>query len=309
MSWHYLQALGEEFSAASYLAGIRWQRWNLNATRGSCCCNGSGMEFCRPSLCGTMSAPLTESRGAALSMSFQAASPVRTFQPQGKGQELTEPGAGSGLRCTESFARFDHATRSWKTLQCSLLEDSIEYSGTWPKQGIMRRGWCWALPMWVLRTGGTESGFWQRMPKGETFFHTPNCTGMDGGSNSRKALKRRLEARHMMPTPTACNAPNSGSNTKGPKSLLEVARTGWNPGETWPTPTCQDAKNNGSQSQQNRHSKPLNAVAGGALNPPWVEWLMGWPIGWTDLEPLEMDKFRSWLRLHSENLETFSKKN
>ena len=23
----------------------------------------------------------------------------------------------------------------------------------------------------------------------------------------------------------------------------------------------------------------------GQLNPPWVEWLMGWPIGWTDLKP------------------------
>ena len=29
------------------------------------------------------------------------------------------------------------------------------------------------------------------------------------------------------------------------------------------------------------------------LNPSWVEWLMGWPIGWTDLKPLEMDKFHN----------------
>jgi DNA (cytosine-5)-methyltransferase 1 len=26
---------------------------------------------------------------------------------------------------------------------------------------------------------------------------------------------------------------------------------------------------------------------GGQLNPDWVEWLMGWPIGWTDLEAEE----------------------
>ena len=31
----------------------------------------------------------------------------------------------------------------------------------------------------------------------------------------------------------------------------------------------------------------------GQLNPSWVEWLMGWPIGWTDLKPLETDRFRS----------------
>ena len=26
--------------------------------------------------------------------------------------------------------------------------------------------------------------------------------------------------------------------------------------------------------------------AGGHLNPDWVEWLMGWPVGWTSLDPL-----------------------
>jgi hypothetical protein len=29
---------------------------------------------------------------------------------------------------------------------------------------------------------------------------------------------------------------------------------------------------------------------GGSLNPTWVEWLMGWPLGWTDLKPLETGK-------------------
>ena len=41
------------------------------------------------------------------------------------------------------------------------------------------------------------------------------------------------------------------------------------------------------------------AVAtGGQLNPDWVEWLMGWPEGWTDLKPLGMDKFQVWLDSH-----------
>lgn len=35
-----------------------------------------------------------------------------------------------------------------------------------------------------------------------------------------------------------------------------------------------------------------------ALNPNWVEWLMGWPIGWTACEPLAMDKFRQWCDSH-----------
>jgi len=31
------------------------------------------------------------------------------------------------------------------------------------------------------------------------------------------------------------------------------------------------------------------------MAPQYAEWLMGWPIGWTDLKPLEMDGFRKWL--------------
>lgn len=40
------------------------------------------------------------------------------------------------------------------------------------------------------------------------------------------------------------------------------------------------------------------AELNGALNPAWVEWLMGWPIGWTDLRPLETDKCREWWHWH-----------
>jgi hypothetical protein len=32
--------------------------------------------------------------------------------------------------------------------------------------------------------------------------------------------------------------------------------------------------------------------------PTWVEKLMGWPDGWTDLRPLVTGKFQQWLRSH-----------
>ena len=38
---------------------------------------------------------------------------------------------------------------------------------------------------------------------------------------------------------------------------------------------------------------------GGKLNPEWVEWLMGWPIGWTELKPLAMDRWQQWQQQHS----------
>jgi hypothetical protein len=66
----------------------------------------------------------------------------------------------------------------------------------------------------------------------------------------------------------------------------------------YPTLTANDAKNCGSPSRKNRNTEPLDSIAGGPLNPTWCEWFMGWPIGWTALEPLETDKFQRWLQAH-----------
>ena len=67
----------------------------------------------------------------------------------------------------------------------------------------------------------------------------------------------------------------------------------------WPTPVTRDYKDSGSQeslqrARDKRESPGLGllvgAQGGGNLNPTWVEWLMGWPLGWTDLKPLATDK-------------------
>ncbi len=34
------------------------------------------------------------------------------------------------------------------------------------------------------------------------------------------------------------------------------------------------------------------------MNPEWVEWFMGWPIGMTGLQPLGTDRFQAWLSSH-----------
>jgi hypothetical protein len=55
----------------------------------------------------------------------------------------------------------------------------------------------------------------------------------------------------------------------------------------WPTPTARDWKSGkASDATHDRNSRPLSEVVGGALNPTWVEWLMGFPLGWTDCGPL-----------------------
>ena len=71
----------------------------------------------------------------------------------------------------------------------------------------------------------------------------------------------------------------------------------------WRSPTATEGIG-GSQDPKKRkaghHTIRLRDQVGGPLNPEWVEWLIGWPIGWTDLKALAMDKFQSWLHVHSD---------
>lgn len=62
------------------------------------------------------------------------------------------------------------------------------------------------------------------------------------------------------------------------------------------TPTC--TANYSAPSMQKWKSCKNFVHAFGSPTPMNHEWLMGWPIGWTDLQPLEMDKFQRWLHLH-----------
>ena len=134
-------------------------------------------------------------------------------------------------------------------------------------------------------------GDWE--PFSETW---PRWGMMQNGECSERAMPEHPTSEiesGSWPTPTVCgNYNRKGASATSGDGLATAVKM-------WPTPTCQDAKNNGAPSQTNRNTKPLNAEVGGALNPNWVEWLMGWPIGWTDLKPLEMDKFQQWLRSHS----------
>ena len=40
----------------------------------------------------------------------------------------------------------------------------------------------------------------------------------------------------------------------------------------------------------------------GLLNPDWVEWLMGWPYGWTDIDKASLDEL-AWLDLSDDPAE------
>ena len=107
-----------------------------------------------------MSRSSTEPLGPGRSISSPEAFPARTFPAQAAGQELRGNDLGCGLNLPGSFVRFDPSSSSWKTAQCSLLEDLNGFSETWPRWGSMRNGVCWARTTPAHLTSENESGFW-----------------------------------------------------------------------------------------------------------------------------------------------------
>jgi len=74
------------------------------------------------------------------------------------------------------------------------------------------------------------------------------------------------------------------------------------PTHSVPTPTASDhiqrKCTNGLFNPETNKAMNLNRLLGGVPNPDWSEWLMGWPIRWTDLRPLATARFREWQQQH-----------
>ena len=295
MSWLFSQALVEAFSGASSSDGEPSAPLNVMPTPHKFWRNDKTMDSSNLSRFGLMCAVLTEDRGAELLKSFQAASLARTSARQGRAQASTGNALASGLNLLGSLARFDPASSSWKTPHSSLLGDSDGFSETWPRWGSMRSGVCWGRTMPELHTSENGSGYWP----------TPRATdGSHGGPNQRgsKGDLMLSSAVHQFPTPTATNTKANhmrGADKGKPRE----------PRSYFLTPRATDTgKGEGSETFVKRMGdrtedcfQSLPSQVGGQLNPPWVEWLMGWPIGWTDLKPLETARSRKWPHSHSES--------
>jgi DNA (cytosine-5)-methyltransferase 1 len=259
------------------------------------------MAFSRLSRFGMTFKPLSDIPGEELSMSSVVAFHVRTLVPQEKAQELMENEAECGEKWLASFVKYDPDLSLWKTHQCSLLGDLDEFLETWPQWGLMRNGECWEQRTLERRIRGTEFGL---SPNGVDSFHTPNTTGLDGGSNSRRALKKRL-----LPTPDA--SPRGPTKDYNPQAKSQSGRTLQSFAAKFPTPQASDHRDRGNMSnpsiqrrvaigKQIMLSQSVHPTSGN-LNPPFPEWLMGWPLGWTDLKPLEMDKSHYVQQQHGES--------
>ena len=309
MSWHYLRVEEEESLQDICSDGEPLQPLKSKITHAEFYCNGKLMDSYLDSLSGMTFAHSMEILGEEKSMLSLEDSHVKISALQEKELDLMEKGLDFGEKWQGSFAKYDQISSSWKTHQCSLLGDLDEFSETWPQWGLMRDGECWEQQMLERHIRGTGYGL---SPNGVDSFHTPNTTGLDGGSNSRKALKKRIDK---WPTPTSSDwmsPKQNGIELKNNRFVRTSLTTGVKFGaklsdavnlemkKNWPTPQVSDSKDRGNLSNpsiQRRMEigKQVNlqmcvSQTSGQLNPMWVEWLMGWPQGWTELKLSEMDK-------------------
>jgi hypothetical protein len=139
---------------------------------------------------------------------------------------------------------------------------------------------------------------------------TGSFFNQSASQNAAKRFSLGAMAKHnLWPTPTASLAHKGGRVTprKGREgvTLIEALSA-----RMYPTLAATDYKGAPSRKKvaerQNADTRGVRlpeqlARDGqhGQLNPEWVEWLMGWPIGHTALKPLETAKYREWLQQHS----------
>lgn len=259
MSWHCSQALVAEFSEGNFLGGKQSARLSSIRAAERSCFDARKMATCRRSLSGMTYAHSTAQRGVERWISsLRASRASRSVSPANGAENTTN--ATCGQTPYASSARWDRDTRCWRTFQVSFQHPAGEpYSANWPKRGMTAGGMLYPLPKRARRTSEKGSGFW--------------------------------------PTPTVFGNYNRKGASKNSGDGLRTAVV------MWPTPAARDWKsNNAGSATMSKNSRPLNEVVtnggGGKLNPVWVEWLMGWPLGWTDLDPLETDRFQRWSEKH-----------
>lgn len=273
MSWHYLQEQEEVSSEDISWDGVQFVPSKSKTTLGEYCLPDNETESSQDSQSGMTLRHSTELPGEGELMWYQGDSPVRTYLPLEKEQGFVVSDLECGPRWPESLARYNPATYSWRTAQCSLVEGLELYSETFPQWGMMHDGEFWERITLPPLTSGTESGSWPR-----------SCS----------AMAARI-------TPESCHNPSRFPNLE-----TMVGRS------MWPTPSARDWKDspgmakssiNQDGTKRNRLDQLPRKIyhqdqTGGLLNPNWVEWLMGWPVGWTGLKPLATDKFQQWQHLH-----------
>ena len=220
--------------------------------------------------------------------------------PEPDSEEARKTTVTSGLRCSELYKsagrlgclqRMLLVTSQWVSTKCFL---------TWKEKTTPANRLLFQLVPKTPVTEETESGLLPTPRANE-----PGSTTKGYGRGLQELIegKKQLEPKKgRTPTPeelvmwatprasTAMSAENIQNrvNDQFPNLESQVAK------KLWPTPDTQNHRDGSKLRKDNNldrggtHGVSLHHAVyhenGGSLNPTWVEWLMGFPIGWTDLE-------------------------
>ena len=183
------------------------------------------------------------------------------------------------------LASYDPDTHFWKTYGVISLWGDSPLLETLPPSGMTQNGELFRQPAWEPITDETGSSSWA----------TPTAVEWKGrGPNSRQ--QGLAEQVRKWPTPTARDY-KDGTAPRVRNGKIQTDTLG-RAVQFWPTPTYGKlAGGTGGMNQiealysegkiSSEERRAMRAGNGGKLNPTWVEWLMGFPLGWTDLEDSE----------------------
>lgn len=178
----------------------------------------------------------------------------------------------SGLSLSRSLNGSSRITSCLKMLLGSSAWRSTACYLTWKRKATKQGRSYYQLAPSTPRTGEIGSGLWAT-PQNRDHFpaHRPEYIAEKKAQGH--GMRNLNDEVMMFPTPRA----TQGRGKTGNRSPENAKRAGWTLSEVamlLPTPTAN--RWDGLQSHG------VNVVEG-SLNPDWVEWLMGYPEGWTDI--------------------------
>lgn len=224
-------------------------------------------------------------------------------------------------KCSELLMWYDPDTCSWKmSLPSSKKSGYKPSSKTLPRSGMMRDGRVYQHQQPVPRTTVIVGGVLQSVPtptvagnynrKGASansgdglatwarMWPTPRAsepgrTTEGYGRGLAELVEGKQQKARLWPTPQARDY-RGGSSPESARMERKQSR-GFSPNLNdavlfWPTPCSSAAKGSSPASLTCKNRKEgsndqldhaVMATGGGQLNPVWVEWLMNWPLGWT----------------------------
>lgn len=217
--------------------------------------------------------------------------------------------ATSGQRCCALLTSTSPLSCLLRMCLASSAWRSTAYSLTWTPAGTKRGRLYFRLRLLARRTDVSASSSWAtpdtRNAQDGTHLRREAREALERGSNHAMSLHHQVAmwtarqertlrekgiynglplnvAVKMWPTPRAAH--DAGPHSGAADSLWQATRQ---PQAMWSTPAAQDIKNaTCPASQATLDTLPgdlLRAGERGKLNPQWVESLMGFPEGWTEI--------------------------